>query len=138
MPAYWILKTEPSAYSYADLRRERSTVWDGVKNPVALRHIGRMRPGDQVLIYHTGKEKAAVGYASVAARPKPDPAKRDPKLLVVRLRAGKPLARPVTLAEIKADRVFADSPLVRVPRLSVIPVTAAQWNRLRALAKTTA
>lgn len=138
MPGYWLLKTEPSAYSHADLTEDGATVWDGVKNPVALRHMAQMRPGDEVLIYHTGSEKAAIGLATVAAAPMPDPKKRDPKLLVVRLRAGRPLARPVTLAELKADRAFADSPLVRVPRLSVIPVTAAQWNRIRALAKTTA
>jgi len=135
MAAYWIVKTEPSAYSHADLVRDGTTVWDGVKNPVALKHIARMRPGDEVLVYHTGSEKAAVGFAKVIAAPTPDPRKRDPRLLVVKLRAGKALARPVTLAELKADRAFADSPLVRVPRLSVIPVTAAQWRRVLALAR---
>lgn len=135
MSAYWIVKTEPSAYSHADLVRDGTTVWDGVKNPVALKHIARMRPGDEVLIYHTGREKAAVGLAKVIAAPTADPRKRDPRLLVVKLRAGKALARPVTLAELKADRAFADSPLARVPRLSVIPVTPVQWRRVLALAR---
>ena len=134
MPGYWILKTEPSTYSHADLVKDGTTVWDGVKNPVALRHLAAMQRGDQVMIYHTGNEKAAVGLASVTDEARPDPKKQDPKLVVVTLRADRPLARPVTLAEIKADPAFAGSPLVRVPRLSVIPVTAAQWRRLLALA----
>ena len=131
--AYWILKTEPSVYSHADLARDGTTVWDGVKNPVALKHIGRMAPGDDVLVYHTGDEKAVAGFAKVASQPYPDPKQKDPKLLVVRLAGAKRLARPVTLAQIKADPAFADSPLVRVPRLSVIPATPAQWRRLVAL-----
>jgi len=135
MPGYWILKTEPSAYSHADLVRDGTTVWDGVRNPVALKHIARMRRGDEVLVYHTGSEKAAVGLATVAAAPGADPKERDPKLLVVKLRAGKPLVRAVTLAELKADRAFADSPLVRVPRLSVVPLTAVQWRRVLAAAR---
>ena len=124
MPGYWILKTEPSTYSHADLVRDGTTVWDGVKNPVALRHLAAMQRGDEVMIYHTGSEKAAVGLASVTGEARPN----------VTLRADRPLARPVTLAEIKADPAFAGSPLVRVPRLSVIPVTAAQWRRLLSLA----
>jgi predicted RNA-binding protein with PUA-like domain len=134
MPGYWILKTEPSTYSHADLVKDGTTVWDGVKNPVALRNLAAMKRGDEVLIYHTGSEKAAVGKAVVAGEARPDPKKKDPRLLVVTLEADRPLARPVTLAEIKADAAFAGSPLVRVPRLSVIPVSAAQWRRLLALA----
>jgi len=134
MANYWILKTEPSTYSHADLVKDGTTVWDGVKNPVALRHLAAMQRGDPVMIYHTGSEKAAVGLASVTAEARPDPKKQDPKLVVVTLRADRSLARPVTLAEIKADPAFAGSPLVRVPRLSVIPVSAAQWRRLLALA----
>jgi len=133
MPAYWILKTEPSTYSHADLVKHGTTVWDGVKNPVALRHLAAMQRGDAVMIYHTGSEKAAVWLASVTGEARPDPKKRDPKLVVVTLRADRPLERPVTLAEIKADPVFAGSPLVRVPRLSVIPASGAQWRRLLAL-----
>jgi predicted RNA-binding protein with PUA-like domain len=134
MPGYWILKTEPSTYAHADLVKDGATVWDGVKNPVALRHLAAMQRGDAVMIYHTGSEKAAVGLASVTGEARPDPKKKDPKLVVVTLRADRPLGRPVTLAEIKADPAFAGSPLVRVPRLSVIPVTAAQWRRLLSLA----
>ena len=134
MPGYWIVKTEPSAYSHADLAHDRVTVWDGVKNPVALKHLAAMRRGDAVMIYHTGSEKAAVGLATVSGEARPDPKKKDPKLLVVTLAAGGPLPRPVTLAAIKADPAFAGSPLVRVPRLSVIPLSAAQWRRLLALA----
>ncbi len=134
MPGYWILKTEPSTYGFDDLVRERKTVWDGVKNPVALRNIGRMRPGDDVLIYHTGKEKAAVGRAAVASAPYPDPKKNDPKLLVIELSAGGRLPQPVTLAAIKADPAFKDLALVRQGRLSVVAATAAHWNRLLRLA----
>lgn len=134
MPAYWILKTEPSTYSYADLEREGKTVWDGVKNPVALKHIGQMEPGDEVLVYHTGKEKAVVGRALVRSRPYPDPKKNDPKLLVVELAAKGPLPRPVTLAEIKADKTFKDLALVRMGRLSVVSATPAHWKRLLELA----
>ena len=133
MAGHWIVKTEPSMYSHADLVRDGSTVWDGVKNPVALRHLAAMKRGDEVMIYHTGNEKAAVGLATVTGEARPDPKKKDPKLLVVTLEAGRPLARPVTVAEIKADPAFASSPLVRVPRLSVIPASAAQWRRLLAL-----
>jgi len=134
MPNFWILKTEPSTYSHDDLVRERRTVWDGVKNPVALKHIAQMRPGDAVLIYHTGGEKAVVGHARVASVPYPDPKKKDPKLLVIELEAGPRLARPVTLAQIKADAAFRDLGLVRQGRLSVVPVSPAQWRRLLALA----
>lgn len=133
--AYWLLKTEPSAYSHADLVRDGTTVWDGVKNPVALKHLAAMRPGDTVLIYHTGGEKAAVGFATVASAPFPDPKKKDPRLVVVKLAAGKALARPVTLAQVKADRAFADFALARLPRLSVMPVTPDQWRRLLALSR---
>lgn len=124
----WILKTEPSTYSFQRLVQERSAVWDGVTNPVALKHLRSMAPGDEVLIYHTGDEKACVGLATVTAPPRPDPA--DAKLVVVDLKAGKALPRPVTLAAIKADAAFADHGLVRMGRLSVVPTTAAQWKRL--------
>jgi predicted RNA-binding protein with PUA-like domain len=132
--SYWILKTEPSTYSFADLVRARTTVWDGVKNPLALKHLRAMAPGDEVLIYHTGSEKAAVGLARVTKRAYPDPRKRDPKLVVVELRAGTSLAAPVPLAAIRADPVFRDLALVRMPRLSVVPATPAQWKRLLHLA----
>lgn len=134
MPNYWILKTEPTAYSYADLERDRKTVWDGVKNPVALKNIGQMRPGDQVLVYHTGNEKAVVGRAEVVSAPYPDPKKKDPKLLVIELAPKALLPRPVTLAQIKADKTFADLALVRMGRLSVVAATPVHWKRLLQLA----
>jgi predicted RNA-binding protein with PUA-like domain len=124
----WLLKTEPSAYSYDRLLAERQTRWDGVTNPVALKHLRAMAPGDDLAIYHTGGEKAAVGLATVAAAPVADP--QDATLTVVDIRAGRRLAAPVTLAAIKADPIFADCPLVRMPRLSVVPLTPAQWTRL--------
>lgn len=124
--SYWILKTEPSTYSYADLEREKKTVWDGVKNPFALRNMAQMKPGDAVLIYHTGGEKAVVGRAEVVAS--------DPKLTVVELVPKGKLPRPVTLAQIKADKTFADNALVRQGRLSVVAATPAHWKRLLELA----
>ena len=128
--AHWILKTEPSTYSFHDLVKAKRAVWDGVSNPVALRNMREMAVGDEVIIYHTGDEKACVGFARVVKAAYPDPKQKDPKLVVVDLEAGKPLARPVTLAEIKADPVFADLALVRQGRLSVVPVPFAQWERL--------
>ena len=132
--AQWILKTEPSTYSYDDLARERSTVWDGVKNPVALRNIRAMQEGDPVLIYHTGGEKAIVGQAVVVSAPYPDPKAKDPKLVVVEIKATGRVKTPVTLAQIKAEPAFADLALVRQGRLSVVSATAAQWKRLLAMA----
>ncbi|MFZ2083547.1 MAG: EVE domain-containing protein [Candidatus Sulfotelmatobacter sp.] len=117
----YLLKTEPSVYSFADLQRENTTVWDGVTNPVALKNLRGMKPGEQLVIYHTGDEKSAVGTATVLSV---DPS--DPKAPQVKIKVGKPLAKPVTLAEIKANKLFADSPLVRQGRLSVVPLTDAQ------------
>jgi predicted RNA-binding protein with PUA-like domain len=130
MPNYWIMKTEPTTYSYADLEREGTAVWDGVQNPVALKHIRAMRSGDQVLIYHTGTEKAVVGLAKAVSDPYPDP--KDPTLAVIKLEAQNPLPQPVTLATVKADKMFSDLGLVRMGRLSVMPASPAQF---RALAK---
>ena len=135
MANYWILKTEPSSYSFDDLERDTSTVWDGVKNAVALKNIRAMRKGDEALIYHTGGEKSAVGLASITSDPYPDPEADDERLVVVDLRVGRRLATPVTLAAIKADPAFADLGLVRQGRLSVVPVPAAQWKRLLGMAK---
>jgi len=134
MPNYWILKTEPGTYSFADLQRAGTAVWDGVKNNLALKHLRAMRRGDEVLVYHTGDEKAVVGIAAVVSEPYPDPKQKDPKLVVVDLKAQRGLGRPVSLAEIKADKAFADLALVRMGRLSVMPVAAAQWQRLLKLA----
>lgn len=132
MARHWVLKTEPSEYGYADLVRERRTRWEGVSNPVALKHLRSMLEGDEALIYHTGNDKALVGLARIAGAPHPDPS--DPKLVVVDVEAVKPLPRAVPLAEIKAEPAFAELGLVRVPRLSVVPVEPAQWKRLLAMA----
>jgi predicted RNA-binding protein with PUA-like domain len=130
MPNYWVVKTEPSTYSFDDLARQKTAVWDGVKNNLALKHLGSMQPGDQVLVYHTGDEKAVVGTAEVTRAAYPDPKLKDSKLVVVDLKAGARLPRPVPLAEIKKDRAFADLALVRIGRLSVSPVSAEQYQRL--------
>lgn len=133
MPQYWILKTEPSEYSFADLARDRRTRWDGVSNPVALRNLRAMQEGDRVMIYHTGNEKRIVGLARVASGPYPDPG--DGRLVVVDVAAEGPLAQPVTLAAIKADPAFRDLALVRQGRLSVVPVPEALWKRLMEMAE---
>jgi predicted RNA-binding protein with PUA-like domain len=121
----YLLKTEPSAYSFANLEKEKSTIWDGVTNPVAVKNLRAMKPGDRLLIYHTGDEKSAVGTATVESVDASDP--RNPQ---VRIKVGKAIARPKTLAEIKGEKLFADSPLVRQGRLSVVPLTAAQYQSL--------
>jgi predicted RNA-binding protein with PUA-like domain len=134
----WLLKTEPSAYSYDSLVRDGRTTWDGVKNPLALKHLANVQPGDSVFIYHTGDEKAVVGIARATSEAYPDPKKKDPKLLVVDLEPEKALAKPVTLAAIKADRRFAGFDLVRLPRLSVMPVSDAQAAAIAAMARSAA
>ena len=126
--AHWILKTEPSAYSFDRLVREKTARWDGVTNPVALKNIRAMQRGDELMIYHTGDEKAVVGLAAVASAPYPDP--KDAKLAVVDIRAGKALRRPVPLGDIRKEPVLKDLALVRMPRLSVVPTTDAQWRKL--------
>jgi predicted RNA-binding protein with PUA-like domain len=126
----WLLKTEPSTYAYDDLERDKRATWDGVKNPVALRNLREMKEGDAALIYHTGDEKAVVGTALVARAAYPDPKAKDPRLVVVDLTPGGRLPRPITLAEIKQLPAFADSPLLRQGRLSVVPLTKEQWNEL--------
>jgi len=130
MTMYWIVKTEPSTYSYDNLASQKTAVWDGVKNNLALKHLREMKPGDQVLVYHTGDEKAVVGIAAVVSLPYADPKLKDPKLTVVDLRAEGRLPRAVSLAEIKKDRAFADLALVRIGRLSVMPASADQFKRL--------
>ena len=131
MPNHWLLKTEPSTYSWSDLDREKTAVWDGVSNPVALRNIAAMKPGDDALIYHTGDEKAVVGLARVTQAAYPDPKAKDPKLLVVEIVPVRRLATPITLQEIKADARFRDSPLVRQGRLSVVRLSEEQFARFR-------
>jgi predicted RNA-binding protein with PUA-like domain len=131
----WLLKTEPSTYAFAQLQREQRSVWDGVRNPLALKHLAQMKKGDDVFIYHTGAEKAVVGTASVLGPAYPDPERDDPRLLVVDMKAGEALPRPVTLAEIKADARFEGWELVRLPRLSVMPVSAEQWSAIERMAR---
>jgi len=134
MARHWILKTEPSTYGFSDLVRDRRTRWEGVSNAVALKHLRSMLEGDDALIYHTGNEKSLIGLARVASAPYSDPAQKDERLVVVDVEVGKALPRPVSLAEIKADPAFKDLGLVRLPRLSVVPVETDQWKRLLAMA----
>ena len=135
MSNHWLLKTEPSIYSYDDLEREGKAVWDGVTNALALKYLRSMKKGDLAFIYHTGDEKQIVGIAEVASGPYPDPKENDPKLAVVNLKPHKRLPRAVTLAEIKAQKEFAEFALVRIGRLSVMPVTAPVWDRLDQMAR---
>jgi predicted RNA-binding protein with PUA-like domain len=134
MPNYWLLKSEPEVYSYADLQRDGATIWDGVNNNAALMYLRRMQPGDLALIYHTGDERQAVGLAEITSLPYPDPKLQDEKLVVVDVRALQLLAQPVGLAAIKAEPFFADFALVRQGRLSVVPVNEEQWAKLMAMA----
>ena len=124
------MKTEPSTYGYDDLERDRHGVWDGVANPVALKHLRAMAVGDECFIYHTGDQKQIVGIARVTKGPYADPKQSDPKLVVVDLVPVRRMPQPVTLAEIKASGLFAGWELVRVPRLSVMPVAPAQWGAI--------
>jgi predicted RNA-binding protein with PUA-like domain len=131
----WLLKTEPGTYSYDDLERERRACWDGVTNPAALKNLRAMKEGDRALVYHTGEERAVVGEAVVARAAYPDPKAKNPRLAVVDIEPRGRLARTVTLAELKPLAEFADSPLVRQGRLSVVPLTAAQWRAIEARAR---
>src|SRR6202142_2156387 len=125
LPMDYLLKTEPTVYSFANLERDKATIWDGVTNPAAVKHLREMKPGERLVIYHTGEEKSAVGTALVVSVEASDP--KPPR---VKIKVGKPVAKPKTLAEIKARASFADSPLVRQGRLSVVPLTAAQYSWL--------
>ncbi len=136
MPASWILKTEPSTYSWDDLVREGGAVWDGVANATALIHLRRMAAGDEVLLYHSGDGKAIVGMAKIVRGPYPDPKLNDPRRVVVEIVAGKPLKTPVTLAAIKAVPALAELGLVRISRLSCMPVSVSQRSALRRLGVT--
>ena len=132
--ARFLVKTEPSTYSYADLQRDKRTVWDGVSNPVALKHLATIRKGDTVVVYHTGDEKQAVGLAVAASDAYPDPKLKNPKRPVVDLAADRALPKPVTLSAAKADAVLKGTELARLPRLSVMPFTEAQFQRLLRIA----
>jgi predicted RNA-binding protein with PUA-like domain len=124
LPMPYLLKTEPTVYSFADLQRDQTTVWDGVTNPVAVKNLRGMKPGESLIIYHTGDEKSAVGTATVVSVDA-----SDAKTPLVKIKVGKPVT-PVTLAEVKANKLFTDSPLVRQGRLSVVPLTEAQHKFL--------
>ncbi len=132
--AYWLLKTEPSVYAWDDLVRDKKTVWDGVANALALKHIRTMKKGDQALIYHTGDERRAMGVAEVMSAPYADPKASDEKLVVVDLKPCKKLAKSVSLEAIKADPSFAGWDLPRIGRLSVVPVPEKMWKRIEELA----
>jgi len=128
--AQWLVKEEPDHYGYDQLERDRKTVWAGVRNPLAQKHLRAIRKGDRIFYYHTGKEKAVVAVARALTNAYPDPTDRAGKLYVVDVAPEKRLPTPVTLAAIKADRAFASFPLVRMSRLSVMPVTDAEWKRI--------
>ncbi len=130
---YWLLKSDPQTYSYDDLEREKRTVWDGVRNNQALGFLRRMSKGDLALIYHSGKDKHIAGLAELASGPYSDPEENDEKLTVVDVRAKRRVQQAVTLAQIKADPSFADFHLVRMSRLSVMPVSAGLWKKLTKL-----
>ena len=133
--AYWLLKTEPDCYSWDALARDKKTVWDGVTNALALKHIRTMKKGDLALIYHTGGERRAIGLATVERGPYPDPTDSAGKRVWVDLRAGQLLASSVSLAVLKTLPVFADSPLIRMSRLSVVPLTEAQHAEILRLSQ---
>jgi predicted RNA-binding protein with PUA-like domain len=130
--AHWLLKEEPTHYAWADLVRDGATRWDGVHNALALRHLRSMAVGETALFYHTGEERAAVGVVRVASAPRPDP-RDDRGSWTVEVRPLRPLRRPVTLAEMRADRALAGFDLLRISRLSVVPVSDAHWRRIEAL-----
>jgi predicted RNA-binding protein with PUA-like domain len=135
MANHWLFKTEPTVYSFGQLQKEKKTVWDGVKNNLALKNLKDIKKGDLVLIYHTGNERQAVGLARALGPAYPDPAKKDPKLLVADIEAVKPLARPVTLGEVKAHSKLKNFDLVRNSRLSIMKLTDDQWKIIEGMAK---
>ena len=131
----WLMKEEPTHYSFDDLMRDKKTSWTGVRNALAQKHLRSMQKGDRVFFYHTGDEKAVVGVAKAVGAPYPDPADATGKLFAVDIAAVEKLKAPVTLAAIKADRAFASFPLVRIARLSVMPVTDGEWERIARMSR---
>jgi predicted RNA-binding protein with PUA-like domain len=131
----WLFKEEPTHYSYDDLAREKKTVWSGVRNPVAQKHLRSVKKGDRIFYYHTGGEKSVVAEAKAASDAYPDPKDPAGKLHAVDVAPVRKLPRPVTLAEIKADSFFREFPLVRISRLSVMPVTDSEWRRIEKMAQ---
>jgi predicted RNA-binding protein with PUA-like domain len=134
MAAKWLLKSEPDHYSYADLERDGKTVWDGISNNLALKHLRAVRRGDLAMVYHTGTERAVAGLAEVVSDAYPDPKQKDARLVVIDLKAKEKLSRPVPLDEIKKASSLKDFDLVRLPRLSVMPVSDRQWSEILAMA----
>jgi predicted RNA-binding protein with PUA-like domain len=134
MAGQWLLKTEPDEYSFEDLDRDGRAVWDGVTNPLALKHLRAIQKGDELLIYHTGKVRAVVGLAVSATDPYPDPRKANPRLVVVNVLPVRRFSKPVALDAIKARPEFRDFDLVRLPRLSVMPVPAPAWKAIMTMA----
>jgi predicted RNA-binding protein with PUA-like domain len=133
--AQWLVKEEPDHYGYEQLERERKTVWSGVRNPLAQKHLRSIRRGDRIFYYHTGKEKAVVAIATAASDAYPDPKDASGKSYVVDITPQERLPHPVTLAAIKADDAFSAFPLVRMSRLSVMPVTDAEWKRIEEMSR---
>ena len=132
----WLFKEEPSSYNFDQFKNDGGTTWSGVKNPLAQKHLRTVKKGDRVFYYHTGNEKAVVGIAHATSDAYPDPKDKSGKLSVVDIAPVQALTRPVTLAEIKASKAFAGFPLTRLPRLSVMPVTDAEWKEIERLSKT--
>jgi predicted RNA-binding protein with PUA-like domain len=131
----WLFKTEPSVYSFQQLQKDKKTMWDGVKNNLALKNLKDIKKGDEIFIYHTGDEKAAVGIARALGGSYPDPSQKNPRMLVVDIEAVKPLPRAVTLAEVKANKKLANFDLVRLSRLSIMKVSDEQWDTVEGMAK---
>ncbi len=130
MPNYWLLKSEPTVYSYDDLVKEKKTVWDGVSSFAALKHMRSMKKGDLAFIYHSGEEKAVIGIAQISTAAYPDPKQQDERMVVIEIVPKQKLKNTVTLASIKAEKAFASFPLVRIPRLSVMPVETTLWQKI--------
>ena len=133
MSRHWLFKTEPGQYSYDKLEKEKKAVWDGVANNLALKHLREIRMGDEILIYHSGDEKAIVGLAQAISDPYPDPREDDEKLVVINIKPKRRLSSPLSLSQIKAVEELRDFDLVRLPRLSVMPIPENYWNKLRDL-----
>jgi predicted RNA-binding protein with PUA-like domain len=131
----WLFKEEPSSYNFEEFRKDGRTVWAGVKNPLAQKHLRSVKKGDRILYYHTGNEKAVVGIAKAAGDAYPDPKDKTGKAVVVDVVPDRSLARPVTLAEIKASKAFVSFPLTRLPRLSVMPVTDTEWKEIERMSR---
>ncbi len=131
----WLFKTEPSVYSFQQLEKDKKTIWDGVANNLALKNLKDIKKGELILIYHTGDERQAVGVARALGGAYPDPAKKDPKALVVDIEAVKRLPRPVTLAEVKSNKQLANFDLVRLARLSIMKVNEEQWKAIEEMAR---